>query len=126
MGARLKALREARGEVQAVVAEAVGIERASLSMLENDRDKPGRDTLFALAKYYMVSADYLETGASSGTATGYGRFVSDPIQLSWIDALLALPATLRELHVRLAQEQAAAIEVPKQGGDPPKRGGIAA
>lgn len=63
IGARIRALRKDRKLKQAEVAEAVGIERASLSMLENGHDLPGRHTLRALADYFGVSVDYLERGA---------------------------------------------------------------
>jgi transcriptional regulator with XRE-family HTH domain len=63
IGARIRALRKERRLKQAVVAEAVGIERASLSMLENGHDLPGRHTLRAIADYFAVTVDYLERGA---------------------------------------------------------------
>jgi len=63
MGARIKALRTERGETQAVVAEAVGIERPSLSMIERGHDRPGLHTLRALADYFGVTLDYLERGS---------------------------------------------------------------
>lgn len=64
IGARLKAIRTERGEPQAVVAEAVGMARPSLSMLENGHDSPGLDLIVALADYYGVSLDHLVRGAS--------------------------------------------------------------
>lgn len=48
--------------MQAVAAEAVGIERASLSMIERGRDTPGRALMAALAQFYGVTMDYLEHG----------------------------------------------------------------
>lgn len=62
IGARLKAIRLHRGERQAVVAEAVGMARPSLSMLENGHDSPGLDLIVALADYYGVSLDHLVRG----------------------------------------------------------------
>lgn len=63
IGDRLKALRtefgKARGAraTQAEVADAVGIARSTLTAYEKGHDKPGRDTLIALADYYGVSMD---------------------------------------------------------------------
>lgn len=63
IGDRLKALRtqfgKARGvrATQAEVADAVGIARSTLTAYEKGHDKPGRDTLIALAEYYGVSMD---------------------------------------------------------------------
>jgi len=64
-GQRLYDLRKKAGVNQIVVADAVGIERSSLSSLERGGDKPGRETLIALADYYGVSLDYLEKGTTT-------------------------------------------------------------
>lgn len=65
IGGRIKALRVGRGLTQAVVAEAVGLERASLSMIERGHDRPGLHTLRALADYFGVTLDYLESGSAA-------------------------------------------------------------
>lgn len=63
LGARIRTLRKERKEAQAVVAEAIGIERPTLTGIELGTAMPGRETLAALATYFNVSRDYLETGA---------------------------------------------------------------
>ena len=63
IGTRINALRKERKLTQAVVAEAVGLERASLSMIERGHDRPGLQTLRALADFFGVTLDYLESGA---------------------------------------------------------------
>jgi transcriptional regulator with XRE-family HTH domain len=50
------------------VADAVGISRSHVTKIENDGDHPGRATLLALATYFGVSMDYLETGAQAPDA----------------------------------------------------------
>lgn len=62
IGTRINALRKERKLTQAVVAEAVGLERASLSMIERGHDRPGLQTLRALADFFGVTLDYLESG----------------------------------------------------------------
>lgn len=59
LGARLRQLREERHETAAVVADAVGISRTHLNNMELNHDKPGRETLLALAAYYGVDLDWL-------------------------------------------------------------------
>jgi len=43
-------------------ADAIGISRSFLSGIENDHDKPGRDSMIAAANYYGVSTDWLASG----------------------------------------------------------------
>lgn len=62
LGERLTELRAERRVSAQEVADAVGVSRTYLSGIENDHDKPGRDTLVALANYYAVSLDWLTTG----------------------------------------------------------------
>ncbi|MBR0560072.1 LexA family protein [Neokomagataea anthophila] len=70
IGVRLKALRTQHGKArgaratQAEVADAVGIARSTLTAYEKGHDKPGRDTLVALAGYYGVSVEEILSGAS--------------------------------------------------------------
>lgn len=85
LGERLRHLRKSRTLTQAVVADAVGMARPSLSNIERGEDVPGRDTLAALATYYEVSLDWLVTGDGrpdrmSGPAiqTSEGALVGDP------------------------------------------------
>ena len=64
MGQRLAALREARGENQIDVAEASGLGRTYISMLEKDKKHGSIASLAALADYYGVTLDYLYKGGS--------------------------------------------------------------
>lgn len=54
---------------QAEAADAIGISRAYLAGIETDADKPGRDTLIAMANYYGVSVDWLSTGEGEPAQT---------------------------------------------------------
>lgn len=65
MGQRLSALREAKGVNQIDVAEATGLGRTFLSMLEKDKKQGSIASLAALADFYQVSIDYLYRGVSS-------------------------------------------------------------
>lgn len=58
---RLKRLRLAKGS-QVKVADEIGISRAHLAKMETGGDLPGRETLQALATYFGVTMDYLQTG----------------------------------------------------------------
>ncbi|GBQ10428.1 helix-turn-helix domain-containing protein [Acetobacter cerevisiae] len=62
MGQRLSALREAKGVNQIDVAEATGLGRTFLSMLEKDKKQGSIASLAALADFYQVSIDYLYRG----------------------------------------------------------------
>ena len=65
MGQRLSALREAKGVNQIDVAEATGLGRTFLSMLEKDKKQGSIASLAALADFYQVSIDYLYRGILS-------------------------------------------------------------
>lgn len=65
MGQRLSALREAKGVNQIDVAEATGLGRTFLSMLEKDKKQGSIASLAALADFYHVSIDYLYRGILS-------------------------------------------------------------
>jgi transcriptional regulator with XRE-family HTH domain len=55
----IRALREQRDETQVVAAEGIGISRTHLSNIETGKDRPGRETLLAIAAYYKASVDQL-------------------------------------------------------------------
>ena len=82
IGRRLKALRNARKLTQAVVAEAIGIERASLSMIETGKDGPGLATLQALSDYFNVTLDYLKNGTTALSQDMPGDRVNDDAERS--------------------------------------------
>ena len=47
------------GQTQAAIADNIGIPPSSLSEFQSDMKTPGIDTLYKIAKYFDVSADYL-------------------------------------------------------------------
>lgn len=61
---RLKLLRTSAKISQQVVADAIGINKASISRIENGTQSVTVETLIALADYFQVSIDYL-TGRSN-------------------------------------------------------------
>lgn len=84
IGNRLRALRKERpGTNQVDVAAATNITRSHLSKLENDKDTPSRKLLSALAVYYGVSMDYLETGAAMPGAEGADQSIYGADDLAW-------------------------------------------
>jgi transcriptional regulator with XRE-family HTH domain len=91
-GKRIKALRASVPKLSAsTVAEAVGISRPHLSMIETDGDLPGRETLKAIADYFKVSVDYILSGSDAAPEPPSAReIVEDPDEL----ALLAFWRTL--------------------------------
>lgn len=56
---RLKELRTSRGLTLEALATEVHGSKAAIGNLENQKKKPGLDTLLALADYFDVSLDYL-------------------------------------------------------------------
>lgn len=69
---RLAMLRKERKLNQIEVADATGLGRSFLSMLENGRKEPGLANLLAIADFYDVSVDYLLCrSASQVRATNY-------------------------------------------------------
>lgn len=58
IGQQLKALRKSQRKTQQVVADQVGITRATLSNYEIDRRTPDLKTLRKLAECYGVGLDY--------------------------------------------------------------------
>ncbi|WP_051626121.1 helix-turn-helix domain-containing protein [Kozakia baliensis] len=89
IGDRLRLLRsqvgaeQGRRITQAEVADAVGIARSTLTAYEKGHDKPGRDTLLALAQFYNVTVDLL-TGTSVSNANKPSQVIDDPDELALI------------------------------------------
>lgn len=74
IGEQLKTLRARRGLTQIAAAEAIGIERSSLAHYERGARKPNLEDFLAIADFYKVTVDALETGtAASGVATVSGK-----------------------------------------------------
>ena len=81
LGSRLKALRKARHKLtQQEVADEIGIARAFLAQIETDTNMPGRETLGALAAYYNVSIDYLQTGSAPAGQDSTSHGIDDGSQ----------------------------------------------
>jgi len=80
IGLRIRVLREERGLNQDAVAEAIGIERASLSNIERGRHHPALRTTVALAEYFGVSLKFLILGA---VATADGGEFKGKVTLLW-------------------------------------------
>lgn len=79
-GARLRMLRKRTPKLTAdAVAAEVGVSRGHLSMMENDKDLPGRATLDALASYYRVSVDYILHGGDATPQPPSTREVVDDL-----------------------------------------------
>ena len=57
-GTKIKQLREKMNLKQQDVAEAIGVTTAMVSMYENSKKKPGRDTIIKLAGFFNVDANY--------------------------------------------------------------------
>lgn len=58
-GERLQYLREKRGMSRAVLSELCGLSRNMIARYERGEQKPGLDSLSALADFFGVSIDYL-------------------------------------------------------------------
>jgi len=59
IGKKIKELREERGLTRTALAEAIGYGRASIYYWEREEKDPSASAVYALAKYFDVSADYL-------------------------------------------------------------------
>jgi transcriptional regulator with XRE-family HTH domain len=55
----LKALRQAKNIGQVELAREVGVSNGTISLWENGLREPKLSNLFALARYFEVSVDYL-------------------------------------------------------------------
>lgn len=55
----LRSIRKERGFTQKQVAQNTGITERNYQLYESGSQKPGFDTLLALADYFDVSLDYL-------------------------------------------------------------------
>lgn len=62
IGGRIAALRIEAREAQADLAAAIGRAPSMVSHYEQGRRQPSKSILFAIARHYGVSADWLETG----------------------------------------------------------------
>ncbi|MBE7107030.1 helix-turn-helix domain-containing protein [Bacillus cereus] len=58
-GNRVKMLRKERKLTQQVLADQVGISKAALSQIENNKINASRDTVSALSRVLEVTSDYI-------------------------------------------------------------------
>ena len=56
---RMRELRKERKETQRQVADAIGVTDRQYQRVETGKQKPGFDSLLALADHFGVSLDYL-------------------------------------------------------------------
>jgi transcriptional regulator with XRE-family HTH domain len=99
---RLVQLRIDRELTQIEVADAVGISRAHLGKIEAGRDMPGREVLEALANFFGVSMDWVQSGLHPTPPTPQGgRLVKDLEQLKVLDLWESIPADERPRVARM-------------------------
>lgn len=66
LGKNIKALRNAHGESQEKLAEAIYVEKTAISNYESGRRVPDKNIIASIAKYYMVSIEELLYSDLSG------------------------------------------------------------
>ncbi len=101
MGQRLSALREAKGANQIDVAEATGLGRTFLSMLEKDKKQGSIASLAALADYYQVSIDYLYRGVPSPNAST--QILDNAEEAAWLGLWRDMNEKQRRMALALIQ-----------------------
>ncbi|MGF1275507.1 helix-turn-helix domain-containing protein [Acetobacter pasteurianus] len=100
MGDRLRAVRRAKGLVQAAAAEAIGISRNHLTEIENGKD-PGFQTFCALADFYQVSMDYLYRGVPSPNASA--QTLDNAEEAAWLGLWRDMNEKQRRMALALIQ-----------------------
>lgn len=79
---RIKELREARGEMQKVIAKALGIAPSTYSQYETGKREPDYSTLSKIADYFNVSVDYLLGKTDIKKAPAHGEQGRDEFEPS--------------------------------------------
>ena len=87
---RIKELREARGEMQKVIAKALGIAPSTYSQYETGKREPDYSTLSKIADYFDVSVDYLLGKTDIKKAPAHGEQGRDRFEPSDKDIKFAL------------------------------------
>jgi SOS-response transcriptional repressor LexA len=106
LGQRVKALRKARHLSQGELADAVGVERSYIAMIETGRTKnPSRDVLTGLARALEVPIEDLLIAA------GYLQVAPPEAELA--EREIATKRLLTEME-RLLQEYGTILEVPAE------------
>jgi transcriptional regulator with XRE-family HTH domain len=113
LGERVLALRLERGLTQIELATDAGVSRSHLAKIETGGDVAGRETLQALAVFFDVSMDYLQTGTHPSPSPQVGRFVQDEEELAILDLWEAIPPAERPRVARMLR--AAAADPAKMG-----------
>ena len=107
LGTRIRNLRLSRKLRQAEVADAVGVSRSFLSSIETGGDYPGRETLSAIADYFHVTIDYLQSGTTTGLPSRGGplggQFVDDPDELALLRFWRGLTDAERLLFLKMVK-----------------------
>ncbi|MFT8634206.1 helix-turn-helix transcriptional regulator [Novacetimonas hansenii] len=109
MATRLSDLRLQKGKAegrritQQEVADIVGIGRSTLASYEKGHDKPGRETMIALAQYYGVSVDFV-AGTSPVNSDLSPQTVEDPDELALLNLWRALNQDERNLLLTLFEK----------------------
>lgn len=103
---RIQALRLNRNLTQVELAVEAGVSRGHIAKIETGGDTAGLDTLQALATYFGVSMDYLQTGTHPAPSPEAGRFVNDPEQLAILDMWEAIPKAERPRVARMIRAAA--------------------
>lgn len=62
IGQQIQDLREKKNMKQGVLAKLIGISSASMSAIENGKNKPTYENLIAISNIFEVSIDFLLTG----------------------------------------------------------------
>ena len=100
LGQRIAKLRLARGMTQAKLAEAAGMDPATVSRAETGAQRLSVKRLFAIAR--ALEIDLPDLFPSSGTGLSGNDAEDVPVELR--RAWNAIPAERRELAVRLLEE----------------------
>lgn len=106
LGQRLRALREVRGYTQEQVAEACGVQRATVTQWESGRRRPRLEHLEIMADLYDVTVDDL----TGNKPYAEGRFPDsdDRPPDRWLEVFLKLASALEHQSEANARTAAAA------------------
>lgn len=86
IGDRLKGLRKKLDKNQELVADDLGISRASYSHYENNHVEPDIELITKMADYYKVTTDYLLGKSDNPNQTedeSFEEFIKDPELRRW-------------------------------------------
>lgn len=104
LGQRVRDLRLAKGVTQVELAVEIGVSRAHIAKIETGSHPPGREALAALARFFGVTMEFLQSGTTA--APKGGRFVEDMEELAWLDLWRAIPVAERPRIVRMLRAAA--------------------